>query len=256
MDYTQELNLAVDLACRAGAIQMGGSAKGLAVERKADDSPVTAVDRACEALILEGLREAFPEDGFLGEETGAQAGTSGRTWIVDPLDGTRPFIRGIPTYSCLIALEADGEPVVGVIHLPAMNEIYRAAVGSGAFLNEQPIRVSDTRSLSDAMGSALGHVERMDEPIGKQLLSAMHEWDYTYGFMDNYSYGCVAAGRLDLAISLLDKPWDCAAAACIVREADGTYSDIEGNRTVHNGSIILSNGFLHDAILERLQARG
>ena len=84
----------------------------------------------------------------------------------------------------------------------------------------------------------------------------MHEWDYTYGFMDNYSYGCVASGRLDLAISLLDKPWDCAAAACIVSEAGGTYSDVEGNRTVHNGSIVLSNGFLHDAILERLQARG
>ncbi|MBL7077525.1 MAG: inositol monophosphatase [Kiritimatiellae bacterium] len=253
MDYAAELKVALELARRAGEIQLAGQEVTLGVEIKADDSPVTTVDRACEDLILNGLREAFPEDGFLGEETGAHDGTSGRTWIVDPLDGTRPFIRGIPTYACLIALEANGEPVVGVMHLPALKETYCASRGGGAFLNDQPIRVSKTRDLNRAMGSALGQMERQDEPVGKQLLAAMSEWDYAYGFMDAYTYGCIAAGRIDLCVNLLDKPWDCAAAACIVSEAGGTYSDIEGNRTVHNGSIILSNGHLHDAILARLQ---
>jgi myo-inositol-1(or 4)-monophosphatase len=253
MDYSKELSVALELARRAGEIQLAGQTVKLDVERKPDDSPVTGVDRACEEVILSGLSAAFPDDAFLGEETGEQSGTSGRTWIVDPLDGTRPFIRSIPTYSCLISLEAEDEQAVGVIHLPALKETYRACLGGGAFLNDQPIRVSDTRELNHAMGSALGQVERKDEPVGKELLAAMSEWDCAYGFMDNYSYGCVAAGRIDLCVNLLDQPYDCAAAACIVSEAGGTYTDIEGNRTVHNGSIILSNGHLHDAILSRLQ---
>jgi histidinol-phosphatase len=137
--------------------------------------------------------------------------------------------------------------------LPALKETYRASLGGGAFLNDEPIHVSDTRELNQAMGSALGQVERQNEPVGKELLAAMAEWDYAYGFMDNYSYGCVAAGRIDLCVNLLDRPYDCSAAACIVSEAGGTYSDIGGNRSVHNGSVILSNGHLHDAILSRLQ---
>lgn len=253
MDYTQELRTALALARQAGEIQQAGKRNALGIERKADASPVTVVDRACEELISNGLHDAFPDDSFLGEESGSHAGTSDRTWIVDPLDGTRPFIRGIPTYACLIALQANQSPVVGVIHLPALNETYCASIGGGAFLNDQPIHVSQTRELSQAMGSALGHVQRQETPLGRRLMTVMGEWDYTYGFMDNYSYGCVAAGRLDLCVNLLDKAWDCAAAACIVSEAGGAYSDVDGNRTIHNGSIILSNGFLHDAILERLK---
>ncbi|MDP6491581.1 MAG: inositol monophosphatase family protein [Kiritimatiellia bacterium] len=253
MDYTQEMNVALELAGKAGVIQMAAQQHALDVERKEDDSPVTAVDRACEDLILNGLRETFPEDGFLGEETGARDGTSGRRWIVDPIDGTRPFIRGIPTYACLIGLEADGEQVVGVICLPALRETYYASLGAGAFLNDQPIRVSDTCELNRATGSALGAVERRNEPVGETLQATMSEWDYSYGFMDSYSYGCVAAGRLDLCVNILDQPWDRAAAACIVSEAGGTYSDIAGNRTIYSDSIIFSNSLLHDAILSRLQ---
>ncbi len=252
MDYSRELTVALDLAQQAGALQLAGQSGTLGVERKADDSPVTAVDRACEDLILNGIRDAFPDDGFLGEETGEHPGTGGRTWIVDPIDGTRPFIRGIPTYACLIALEAGNNIAVGVICLPALNETYHASLGGGAFLNHQPIRVSDTRELSRATGSALGALERYDEPIGEELLGAMREWDYAYGFMDAYSYGCVAAGRLDLCVSILDKAWDRAPAACIVSEAGGTYSDLAGNRTIYSDSFVLSNGHLHDAILARL----
>ncbi len=254
MDYSKELSVALELARRAGEIQLAGQKGKLDVERKADDSPVTGVDRACEELILSGLHDTFPDDGFLGEETGTREGKNGRTWIVDPLDGTRPFIRGIPTYACLISLEAKDEQVVGVIHLPALRETYSASLGAGAFLNNQPICVSDTRELNRATGSALGHVERQKEAVGQRLLTTMSEWDYAYGFMDNYSYGCVAAGRLDFSVNLLDQPYDCAAAACIVSEAGGTYSDIEGNRSVHNGSIILSNGHLHEAILARVRS--
>ena len=254
MDYTKELNFALNLARRSGEIHQAKSIAELDVERKSDHSPVTAVDRMCEALIQDGLRKSFENDGFIGEENGTLEGTSVRTWIVDPLDGTRPYIRGIPTYSCLIALEEEGEPVVGVIHFEALKKTYWAAKGAGAFLNGEAIKVSSTRQLSNAMGSSLGQVQHQDTPIGKRLLSAMREWDYAYGFMDNYSYACIASGALDLCVNLLDKAWDCAAAACIVSEAGGTYSDIDGHKTVHNGSIVLSNGFLHESILARINS--
>lgn len=252
MNYTRELELALSLARRAGDIQKTARLARGDIERKADASPVTAIDRRCEDLIRDGLLSVFKDDGFLGEESGTQNSASGRQWIVDPLDGTRPFIRGIPTYASLIALEEAGEPVVGVMHLPMLNETYWAARGGGAFLNGTPLHVSSIRDLAHAMGSSLGHIEKRGESMGARVLELMGALDYAYGFMDSYSYGCIAAGRLDLCVNLLDKPWDCAAGACIVTEAGGVYSDIHGHRTVHGGSIVLTNGHLHEAVLARL----
>jgi histidinol-phosphatase len=254
MRYAKELELARATALEAGKIQLEGRPAARDIATKADLSPVTLTDRRCEALIRGALLLDFPRDSFLGEEDGAIPGESGRTWIVDPLDGTRPFLRGIPTHSALIALEEDGEPVVGVIHLPALGETYWAAKGSGAFLNGKPIRVSATADLSRAMGSALGYVEKCDLPVARRLLDLMRQWDYGYGFMDNYTYGSIAAGRIDVCVNLLDKAWDCAAAACIVAEAGGAWSDMHGVRSVHNGSIVLSNGVLHDEVIAQLNA--
>lgn len=249
MHYSRELEVAQAVAREAGVVQLSAQLSVDSIERKADHSPVTTVDKQCEALIREKLWASFPGDGFLGEESGASDGAGERRWIVDPLDGTRPFIRGIPTYACLIALEEDGEPVVGVIHLPALGETYWAARGAGAFCNGRPIKVSSIRRMAEATACALGYVQRRGEPIAERLLDLMTRWDYNYGFMDNYSYGAIAAGKLDLCVNLLDQPWDCAAAACLVTEAGGTFSDINGNRTVHSGSIVLSNGWLHDEAL-------
>lgn len=253
--YDSELQTARELCAVAGAIQLEARGHLPTVERKSDHSPVTDIDRRCEAAIIEGLRERFPNDGVLGEETGDHTGSSGRRWIIDPLDGTRPYIRGIPTYSVLLALEDNGRPVVGVIHLPEMKHTCWASEGQGAFLDGAPIRVSGTDVLADVTGSALGFVQRGSEPIADRLLSLMRRWDYVYGFMDAYSYLAVASGKLDVCVNLLDRPWDCAAGACIVREAGGRYSDIDGEETVHNGSIILSNGRLHDAVLQALAGK-
>jgi histidinol-phosphatase len=252
MTYSRELKLALELAQEAGKVQVGARLDRTAVDRKSDKSPVTDVDRRCEDLIRQGLLRAFPDDGFLGEESGETQGKTGRTWIVDPLDGTRPFIRGIPTYSSLIALEEGDEPAVGVIHLPAMRETYWASKGSGAFFNGESIRVSTTTALSHAMGSSLGYVEKPHSPMSQRLIDLMREWDYAYGFMDNYSYACVAAGRIDVCVNMLDKPWDCAAAACIVAEAGGSYSDVHGARSFRNGSVVVSNGLLHAQVVAYL----
>jgi histidinol phosphatase-like enzyme (inositol monophosphatase family) len=249
MNHSRELAEAILVAREAGELQLSYADKLPAIERKPDASPVTLVDRACEQLIRDHLLKSFPADGFLGEESEAVTGSGDRRWIVDPLDGTRPYLRGIPTHSVLIALEEEGVPVVGVIHLPAMNLTCWATHGQGAFLNGKPIRVSAVATLDAATGSALGFRERAASREGQALFSLMQRWDYAYGFMDAYSYLCVASGKLDLAVNILDKPWDCASAACIVTEAGGVFSDIAGEKTVHNGSIVLSNGLLHGQAL-------
>lgn len=248
--YELELSHAIDGALKAGELQQQGRHKQHAIDIKNDTSPVTEIDKACEEVLFNELITAFPADAFLGEESGMQTGSSGRCWIVDPLDGTRPYIRGIPTYSTIIALEQDSVPVVGVINLPALNLTCWAAKGKGAFLNGTPLHVSSTKELSCAMGSALGFIERPEAVLKTQLLSLMKCWDYSYGFMDAFSYVCLAEGKLDVCVNLLDKPWDCAAAACIITEAGGTFSDIHGEKTVHNGSFVASNGILHQLTLD------
>lgn len=247
---TKELDIAVKAALEAGKIQLEGRRAALDVEIKGDKSPVTQFDKRCEEKIREIILSEFPDDGFLGEESGESGPPGGRRWIVDPIDGTRPFIRGIPTHSALVALEEDGEPAVGVINLPAMGIICRASKGGGAFLNDEKIRVSTVSKLSNAMGCGFGMIQRAGKPEGLRLDKYLQSLDYAYGFMDAYTYVLIASGKLDTCVNLLDKPWDCAAAACIVSEAGGKFSSIDGEKTVHGGSFVLTNGILHDEVLE------
>jgi histidinol phosphatase-like enzyme (inositol monophosphatase family) len=253
MNLEKELTVARKAAEGAGAIQLKYRKKLPVVEKKADDSPVTKVDRECEAFIRKTLLKKFPGDGFLGEETGRVEGSSGRMWIVDPLDGTRPYLRDIPTFSSLIGLEGENRMLVGVMHFPKLSETYYAAAGRGAFCNGVRIRVSSTSKLAYAIGSGFGFVE--GDRRGKRLLLFMRQWDYSYGFMDAYSYAAVASGKLDLCVNFLDKPWDCAAAACVVNEAGGRFSDIRGTESVYSGSTVVSNGLLHEAIITYFEAR-
>ncbi len=254
MSFNSELTVALDTAIKAGKKHLEFQHKCLSIEIKQDRSPVTEVDKLCENFIRERLLSAFPNDGFLGEESGNHKGTSNRCWIVDPLDGTRPFIRGIPTHSVLISLEENHEPVVGVIHLPAMNITCWGAKNSGAFLNGEKISVSETDSLNNAIGSALGFLEKADQLEGERLFRFMKSWNYNYGFMDAYTYVAIASGKLDLCVNLLDKAWDCTAAACIIKEAGGEFSDISGIRSTHHGNIVLSNGILHEQIISALNS--
>lgn len=254
-EFRPETAAACEIALAAGRIQLDSLDRIVGIEYKGDRSPVSEVDRRCEETIIAALRRKFPDDGFLGEETGAEEGRSGRRWIIDPLDGTRPYLRGIPTFSVLIALEAQGQPVAGVIHLPALGRTYSAARGGGAFLDGAAIRVSGTDRPASAMGSALGYRELHDTPRGGRLLELIRQWDYAYGFMDAFTYGLVASGRLDCSVNLLDKPWDCAAAAIIVAEAGGTYSDVTGATTIHGEGFVLSNGRFHEEMIAALRIR-
>lgn len=252
MLFEAEMELAKRLARAAGAIQLSRHGADV-VDLKPDASPVTEVDLRCETLIRSEIGAAFPEDGFLGEESGEEVGRSGRTWIVDPLDGTRPYIRGIVTHAALIALEDAAGPALGVIHLPALDLTCWAARGSGAFCNGEPARVSTTCTLNDAIGSGLGFVQRFDEPEGVRLFELMRLTGYSYGFMDAYSYVCIATGRLDFCVNLMDAPWDCAAAAAIITEAGGQWSDAAGVESVRRGTFVATNGVLHRTVLDALR---
>ncbi|MBL8993866.1 MAG: inositol monophosphatase [Spirochaetia bacterium] len=250
-DLSRELAAAKKAALLAGKVQLEYlELSSKRIEIKSDASPVTEVDVKCERLIREILEKEFPEDGFLGEESGESKSKSGRTWIVDPIDGTRPYIRGIPTYSALIALEEKGEAIVGVMHLPGLGECYTASKGGGAYLNDKPIRVSQTKTLGEAMGSGLGFIQRPGSDLAVRQLKLFSESNYFYGFMDAFSYGLIASGRMDYSVNLLDKPWDLAAAACIVREAGGRFSTVDGENNVLKGSSVLTNGLLHEAVLD------
>jgi len=252
MDWYTELYFAEKIARKAGALQLETAGSISNIEIKSDHSPVTLIDKKCESLIVDQINIDYAQDGILGEESGEKKGKTNRIWVIDPIDGTRPFIRGIPTYSVLIALLENDLPVVGVIYLPALNLLYKAAKDQGAFCNDHPLKVSSTSTLSSAMGSGLGFIQKQKEREGQALFSLMSTWDYSYGFMDAYSYGCVCSGKLDLCVNLLDKPWDCAAAACIIEEAGGMYSDIDGNKTIFSGNIVISNKNLHQQVINFL----
>jgi histidinol-phosphatase len=254
MPYQAELDTALKAARAAADIQLKHLYCEKDVEIKPDMSPVSHIDKTCEDVIIDMLHKAFPKDGFLGEETGETSGSSGRTWIIDPLDGTRPYLKQIPTYSVLIALVEEENPVVGVMHLPSLDEVYYAAEGMGAYCNTKTIQVSDVKTLDQAYGSAFGHIPNLHSTEAQATLQLMNKWRFAHGFMDAYTYGCIASGRLDVAVSLTDKAWDCAPAACIIKEAGGRYSDIHGNETIFGGNFVISNGYLHDETIENLMA--
>jgi len=250
MSYRKEVELLREIVLIVGKYQLEMQKNLKKVNLKEDRSPFTEVDVNSENMIKEKISAIFPEDGFLGEESGESAGTSGRRWIIDPLDGTRPYIHNIPTHSVLIALEDKGELVAGIAHFPALNETYWASKNGGAFCNGEKISVSQTAETEDAMASGLGVVEASKEKDGKLLTELLDKCDSFYGFMDAYSYTAVAAGKLDFCVSLLDSAWDRAAVAIIVKEAGGVFCDFNKNETIYSKEFVVSNKNIIEKVLE------
>ena len=253
--YKKELLATLAIIKNIGHFQLEKQNELHSINLKEDRSPVTEIDQESEERIKRDLLELFPEDGFLGEESGEVKSKNGRRWIVDPLDGTRPYIHKIPTFSTLIALEENGEIVLGVVALHALGETYWATKGGGAFCNGKRISVSTTaQKVEDAMGSALGLTESAHTSIGQALYQSMQKWEYVYGFMDAYSYMAVASGKLDMTVSLIDTAWDRAPAAIIVKEAGGKVSSASGEETIYGEHFIVSNGVIHNELLQDLNS--
>jgi histidinol-phosphatase len=234
-----DLRLALSLADAADAITMRFFKSSFAVRTKADRTPVTEVDEAVERAIRETLERERPDDGMVGEELGAR-GTAKRRWIIDPIDATKNFIRGVPVFGTLIAL--DGE--VGVISAPAMHRRWWAARGEGAFCNGAPIRVSAVATLEEAMLS-------YDDLVldGDRLLNLMRACGRTRGFGDFWSHMLVAEGAAEIAVEPQVAHWDMAAVQVIVEEAGGRFTNLAGEARADGGSGVSTNGLLHDDVL-------
>lgn len=250
-----DLALALRLADAADAITMRHFLDvDLAVEDKPDSTPVTAADRGVETTLRDLLAAERPDDAVLGEEYGNR-GDAERRWIIDPVDGTKNFIRGVPVWATLIALQVEGEGVVGVVSAPALQRRWWASAGAGAFADGRPIsvsRVADLGSASVSYSSLTGW-----EALGRLpgLLELSRQVWRTRGFGDFWSYVLVAEGAVDIAAEPEVSLWDLAALQVIVVEAGGRFTDLSGVPTADGGSAAASNGLLHDDVLRLLSAQ-
>lgn len=253
-----DLALALDLAARADAITLDRfGALDLRVEQKPDLTPVTDADEAVEAKVRAVLAAERPDDAVLGEEQGGTPMLRGRQWVIDPIDGTKNFVRGVPVWASLVALLSDGSPVVGVISAPALNRRWWAAHGLGAHVAvgaDPPRRlavsgVADLGSASLSFSDLSGWAARGRREAFLDLTDAV--WRVrAYG--DFFSYCLLAEGAVDIATEPEVKLWDLAALDVLVREAGGAFSDLDGAPGPHGGSAVATNGLLHAAVLARL----
>jgi histidinol phosphatase-like enzyme (inositol monophosphatase family) len=249
----RRLEVAIAAAREAGAVALRYFQTGVAVERKLDRSPVTVADREAEQRAAAVLREAFPSHGVLGEEFGEQGSSSAR-WIIDPIDGTKSFIRGIPFFATLIALEEDGEITTGVVYAPALDDLLYAQKGQGAFDKNGRLRVSTVPALRQSMlvfGGASALRGSGYWPAYERLVDRS---DRQRAYGDWFGYTFVARGQAEAMIDVDLKPWDLAALKVIIEEAGGRFTDFTGTPTAYGGSALASNGLVHEQIRELLKA--
>jgi histidinol phosphatase-like enzyme (inositol monophosphatase family) len=238
MPFEREIEVGRRAATRAAELALRHQAAGVRAETKPDDSPVTIADKECERLIAEMLETAYPDDGVLGEEGSRKESKSGRRWIIDPIDGTRDFLRGNPLWSVLIGLEAGGEVVAGVVHLPVLQQTCWGSRGGGAYRNDARLRVS----AIDRTGSAV---------ISMNSLNRICEMNFSHGLIDwlsgFWAVRCLggtpdammlAAGEIDVWIEPKVAAWDLAAPQVILEEAGGLFFDFTGQRTIYGGNAI------------------
>lgn len=243
---------AAAFAREAGEITLRYFGDLLDAEAKGDGTPVTRADREAETRLRERIGERFPGHGILGEEFGEENPGVGVRWILDPIDGTRSFMHGVPLYGVLIGIEVGGEAEVGVAHFPALGETVAAARGLGCTWNGRPGSVSTTDRHRDALVLTTD-VERIlarEIAPGWRKLAEGAAFSRTWG--DCYGHVLVATGRADVMVDPVLSPWDAGPLLTIVGEAGGRFTDLSGAETIHGGSGVSTNGVLHDFVLETL----
>jgi histidinol-phosphatase len=241
------LDIAVDLGRRAGELTLQWFRDpALQIEMKEDGSPVTAADRAAELFIRGELQRRCPGDAVIGEELDDTVGTTGRTWSIDPIDGTYPFTKGVPLYSSLLAMSDGDGPAIGVITIPALGEQVAAGRGLGAHHNGRRCRVSHTDSLAGACVTTSAYTWWPNDAVAKLHRQGpmMQAWGDGYGFL------MVATGRADAMIDFGLNPWDTAPMYVIINEAGGTFTGTDGASAADTGNVIASNGRIHNALID------
>lgn len=212
--------------------------KSFDVERKADDSPVTVADREAETIMRDAIEKQFPEHGIIGEEHGNKNEESPVQWILDPIDGTKSFIHGVPLYTTLIGVVVDKEPVVGIIYAPALDEFCDAARGMGARLNGESCSVRHCNELSEASFMSTDIYTSADFGYGDAFDALIEKTRFHRTWGDAYGHMLVATGRVDLMFDPILSIWDAAPLLTVLREAGGIFCDTDGNETIESG-----NGF-------------
>jgi histidinol-phosphatase len=250
------LDFSVSAAREAGEITLHYFKKKFETRLKGKDNFVTQADVEAEEFLRREILKRFPRDAIVGEEGGEVAGTSGRRWIIDPIDGTYSFVHGVPFYGVLAGCEVDGDPAVGVVNIPALGEIVYAARGLGCFWNGEPARVSQTDRLEDALllSTDFGSCARYGFGAAAEELQRRAAQRRTWG--DCYGYVLVATGRADVMLDPVMNVWDCAALLPVLEEAGGTFTDWQGLRTIHSGNALATNGALFGEVMQIIKENG
>lgn len=249
---SSRLVFALEAATKAGRSTLAHFQTGVEVVCKPDDSPVTVADREAERILRTEIQRAYPGEAVLGEEEGL-AGEGDARWVIDPIDGTKSFICGVPLFATLLSFELKGEPQLGVCFFPALNEIVYAELGMGAFWNGKPCKVSTRATLEQAIITSAGYVGLRKHGLVEGFERVTSRAMATRTWCDAYGHSLVATGRADAMIDPAIKRWDVSAMKVIVREAGGSFTDLEGGGDL-DSSALSSNGLLHEQILRGLRA--
>lgn len=245
------LNFAHELAWQAGKVTLRYFQSSITVDRKSDDSPVTIADRETERYLRSAILARYPEHAFLGEEDGLSGQQDAPwRWIVDPIDGTKAFVRGMPLYGVMIGIEYEGNPVVGVVNMPALGEIVVAAHGQGCWWNGRRCHVSQTSTLGEGLllSTSATRYERYGKQEAMARLTSAAGIFRTWG--DCYGYLMVATGRAEAMIDPKMSIWDAAPLLTILQEAGGTFTDWDGTATIDGGCGIGTNGLVFDEVMQ------
>lgn len=247
------LDFAVQIAREAGDITLRHFKKLKTTELKSDGSFVTAADRETEAFLRAAIAAKFPDDAILGEEEGEQFGTSARQWIVDPIDGTYSFVHGIPFYGVMIGVLIDGEPIIGVVNVPALDEVVYAAKNLGCFWNGESARVSNASTLEESLLLCTDFGTCANYGFGEAANRLQNRVKARRTWGDCYGHLLVATGRAEIMLDPVMNVWDCAALLPILEEAGGTFTDWQGNKTIHGGNAISTNRRLFDEVMKTVK---
>jgi len=227
----EAVNAAAELALRMQP--------GIVAEVKPDDSPVTEADRQCERIIVERIRRAFPDDGILAEEGSSAESASGRKWIVDPIDGTRDYVRGLPLWANLIALEQDGRIVLGVVNLPCLGWFCHATAGGGAYRNGERLHVSARTRIHESIVCANAYRYLADMPFHARLIEWIARFWAVRGMGGAADAMMLAAGEVEVWIEPMAKPWDFAPLKIVGEEAGAVFFNLQGGSDIYSGSGVL-----------------
>ena len=254
------LDFAVEIARKAGDVTQRYFGQLSQDQRrdKSDGSPVTVADRESETLLRELISGTYPDDAILGEEFPEKTGTSPYQWVIDPIDGTISFVQGVPLYGTMLACLKDGEPILGVIHMPILDETVYAASGHGCWHSKcgnkpETARFSETRCISEALVNTTSMTYFRTPELRNLYERLDSESKYTRGWSDCYAWVLLATGRVDAVIEPELKLWDFAAAIPIIQEAGGIWSDLGGNASLEADQLIAANPALHGELLRLIE---